>query len=145
MTDEEWMDLALAEAKTGFLEDEVPVGAVLIKDERCISKAHNLCRQKNDPTAHAELLALQEGQRLLGSLAGCTLYVTLEPCAMCAGAMVNLRLPRLVYGARDALCGCAGSCIDLTDHWFQHSVETWSGVRQEPCADLLSAFFQGKR
>ena len=143
--DERWMQEALREARTALREDEVPVGAVVVKDGAIVAKAHNLSRQNNDPTQHAELLALQEAQRQLGSLAGCTLYVTMEPCAMCAGAMALLKLPRLVFGAFDESCGCTGSRLDLTDHWFYHSVETWGGVLEEDCAALLSDFFQRKR
>jgi len=139
------MRIALEEAKKAAEKDEVPVGAVLVKDGAVVAKAHNSCEESGDPTQHAELIVLQEGQRLLGSLAGCTLYVTLEPCAMCAGAMIHLRLPELVYGAFDARCGCCGSTVDLTDHWFYHSVKTRGGVLEKECAQLLTEFFKGKR
>ena len=143
--DEQWMRAALQEAQAALQEDEVPVGAVVVKDDEIVARAHNLSRQNNDPTQHAELLALRQAQRQLGSLTGCTLYVTMEPCAMCAGAMVLLKLPRLVFGAFDANCGCTGSRVDLTDHWFYHSVETWGGVLEKECAALLTEFFQRKR
>ena len=143
--DERWMQEALKEAQQAISEDEVPVGAVIVKDGAVVARAHNLSRQKADPTCHAELLALQNAQAALGSLSGCTLYVTMEPCAMCAGAMVLLKLPRLVFGAFDESCGCTGSRIDLTDHWFYHSVETWGGVLAAECAALLTEFFQRKR
>ena len=143
--DEQWMRAALQEAQAALQEDEVPVGAVVVKDGVIVARAHNLSRQQKDPTQHAELLALRQAQRQLGSLIGCTLYVTMEPCAMCAGAMVLLKLPRLVFGAFDASCGCTGSKVDLTDHWFYHSVETWGGILEKNCADLLSEFFQRKR
>ena len=143
--DEQWMRAALQEAQAALQEDEVPVGAVVVKDDEIVARAHNLSRQNNDPTQHAELLALRQAQRQLGSLTGCTLYVTMEPCAMCAGAMVLLKLPRLVFGAFDPSCGCTGSRVDLTDHWFYHSVETWGGVLETDCAALLSEFFQRKR
>ena len=143
--DDRWMREALQEAQAALLADEVPVGAVVVRDETIVARAHNLSRQQNDPTQHAELLALQAAQAKLGSLACCTLYVTLEPCAMCAGAMVLLKLPRLVFGAFDPSCGCTGSRVDLTDHWFYHSVETWGGVLEEECAALLMDFFQRKR
>ncbi len=143
--DEQWMRAALQEAQAALQEDEVPVGAVVVKDGVIVARAHNLSRQQKDPTQHAELLALRQAQRQLGSLIGCTLYVTMEPCAMCAGAMVLLKLPRLVFGAFDASCGCTGSKVDLTDHWFYHSVETWGGILEKDCADLLSEFFQRKR
>lgn len=143
--DEYWMQEALKEARAAMAEDEVPVGAVVVKDGGIVARAHNLSRQQNDPTLHAEVLALREAQQQLGSLAGCTLYVTMEPCAMCAGAMVLLKLPRLVFGALDPSCGCTGSRVDLTDHWFYHSVETWGGVLEGDCAALLTEFFQRKR
>ena len=143
--DELWMLEALKEARTALQEDEVPVGAVVVRDSEIVARAHNLSRQQKDPTRHAEILALREAQQQLGSLTGCTLYVTMEPCAMCAGAMVLLKLPRLVFGAFDTSCGCTGSRVDLTDHWFYHSVETWGGVLEKECAALLTEFFQRKR
>ena len=143
--DERWMLEALKEARAAIAEDEVPVGAVVVKDGGIVARAHNLSWQQNDPTLHAEVLALREAQQQLGSLAGCTLYVTMEPCAMCAGAMVLLKLPKLVFGAFDESCGCTGSRVDLTDHWFYHSVETWGGVCETECAQLLTEFFQRKR
>ena len=143
--DERWMLEALTQARVALCEDEVPVGAIVVKDEEIVARAHNLSRQQSDPTLHAEVLALKEAQQKLGSLTGCTLYVTMEPCAMCAGAMVLLKLPRLVFGAFDPSCGCTGSRVDLTDHWFYHSVETWGGVLEKDCAALLSEFFQRKR
>ena len=143
--DEQWMREALREAQAALAVEEVPVGAVVVKDGLIVARAHNLSRQNNDPTQHAELVALQQAQRSLGSLEGCTLYVTMEPCAMCAGAMVLLKLPRLVFGAFDTSCGCTGSRVDLTDHGFYHSVETWGGVLEADCAALLTEFFQRKR
>ncbi len=143
--DERWMQTALEEAQAALRADEVPVGAVVVRNDEIVSKAHNLSRQKGDPTQHAELLALREAQQTLGSLRDCTLYVTMEPCAMCAGAIVLLKLPRLVFGAFDPSCGCTGSRMDLTDHWFYHSVETWGGILEKECAALLTEFFQRKR
>ena len=143
--DERWMREALSEAQTALTEDEVPVGAVVVRGDEIVSRVHNLSRQNNDPSEHAELLASREAQQKLGSLANCTLYVTMEPCAMCAGAMVLMKLPRLVFGAFDPSCGCTGSRIDLTDHWFYHSVETWGGVLETECSALLAEFFQRKR
>ena len=143
--DERWMQEALKEARAAMAEDEVPVGAVVVKDGGIVARAHNLSRQQKDPTLHAEVLALREAQQQLGSLTGCTLYVTMEPCAMCAGAMVLMKLPRLVFGAFDSSCGCTGSRVDLTDHWFYHSAETWGGVLEKECTELLTNFFQRKR
>ncbi|MBQ6866954.1 MAG: nucleoside deaminase [Clostridia bacterium] len=143
--DERWMMEAIREAQAALREDEVPVGAVVVKDDKIVARAHNLSQQKGDPTQHAELLALQQAQKVLGSLDRCTLYVTMEPCAMCAGAMVLMKLPRLVFGAFDPSCGCTGSRVDLTDHWFYHSVETWGGILEKDCSALLTEFFQRKR
>ena len=145
MKDSEWMRAALDEARTALADAEVPVGAVIVKDGRIVSSAHNLCRSKCDPSAHAELLALRDAYAALGSLDGCTLYVTLEPCAMCAGAMIHMQLPRLVFGAFDPECGCCGSKIDLTDHWFDHSVQTIGGILEAECAQLLKDFFLSRR
>jgi len=145
MTQEDWMRIAIEEAKAAAATDEVPVGAALVRGGEIVARAHNRCEELADPTQHAEMLVLQEGRRQLGTLDGCTLYVTLEPCAMCAGAMIHLRLPELVYGAFDARCGCCGSTVDLTDHWFYHSVKTWGGVLEQECAVLLKDFFAGKR
>lgn len=146
MTHEEGMRLALEEAWQAFVEDEVPVGAVVVCGREVLARAHNRSVALSDGTAHAEFLAMQEAARRRGGrLTGCTLYVTLEPCAMCAGAAVNLKLSELVFGAFDARAGCAGSVADLTDHWFLHSVRTWGGVLEAECAKLLSDFFRAKR
>lgn len=141
-----FMRLALAEAQQAAAEGEVPVGAVVVHCGRVIAVEHNRSEQRRDLTAHAELLAMQHAARQLGGrLAGCTLYVTLEPCAMCAGAAVNLRLSELVYGAYDENAGCCGSVADLTDHWFLHSIRTVGGILEAECAKLLSDFFSTKR
>lgn len=145
MNDREWMQIALEEARTAFCENEVPVGAIVVKDQTVIARAHNLCESQNDPTLHAEMLVLREAYQKLGSLSGCTLYVTLEPCAMCIGAMLHDRLPRLVYGAFDAQFGCCGSRIDLGDHWIDHSIETIGGILADECADLIKEFFKTRR
>lgn len=145
MTDREWMLCALAEAKIACDENEVPVGAIVVKNDAITAKAHNRCSADHDPTAHAELVALKAAYEKLGSLDGCTLYVTLEPCAMCAGAMIHMRLPRLVFGAFDPVGGCCGSKIDLGDHWFDHSIETIGGVCETECASILKDFFRALR
>lgn len=137
---------ALAEARQAYAENEVPVGAVLVRDGAVIAAAHNRCVQLSDPTAHAELLCLSAGAKLCGGrLTDCTLYVTMEPCAMCAGAAVNSKLGNIVFGAYDEAAGCCGSRIDLTDHCFLHTCEVWGGVLEQDCAALLSAFFQARR
>ncbi len=145
MFESEWMQIALEEAELALTEHEVPVGAVIVKDNVVVSRAHNLCVTRNDPTAHAEILAALDAFHMLGSLDGCTMYVTLEPCAMCAGAMVHMRLPRLVYGAFDPLNGCCGSRVDLGDHWFDHSIETIGGILEDHCTTILKEFFSSIR
>lgn len=145
MTDEQGMRLALTEAEKALAENEVPVGAVVVQNDRVIAKAHNLCVQSGEPWMHAELIALKSAYRAFGSLDGCTLYVTLEPCAMCAGTLLNLRLPRLVYGAFAPVTGCCGSKIDLTDRWFDASAETVGGVLEADCSALLRRFFSDLR
>ena len=143
---EQSMRLALEEATLAFEAGEVPVGAVLVRNGGVVARAHNLVEALHDATAHAELLCLREAMGKLGArLTDCTLYVTLEPCAMCAGACVNAKLGRLVFGAFDEVAGCCGSKIDLTDKCFLHSVETWGGILEEDCKTLLSSFFQALR
>ncbi len=143
---EQNMRLALEEAKLAFNAGEVPVGAVLTRDGEIVSRAHNLVETLHDATKHAELICLSEAmEKLGGRLTGCTLTVTLEPCAMCAGACVNAKLGRLVFGAFDEVAGCCGSKMDLTDKCFLHSVETWGGILEEECKSLLSRFFQTLR
>ena len=143
---ERLMRIALEEAKLAASEGEVPVGAVLVKHGEVVARAHNKVEQTHDATAHAELLCLRQGMELLGSrLSDCTLFVTLEPCAMCAGACVNAKLGKLVYGAFDEAAGCCGTKMDLTDRCFLHSVETWGGVLEEECKEPLSSFFKKLR
>lgn len=142
---EQGMEIALEEAKLAFDEGETPVGAALFQGDTLIAKAHNLTAQHHDPTLHAEMLVMREAYQKLGNLHNCTLFVTMEPCAMCAGAMIHMKLPRLVFGAFDPRCGCCGSTIDLTDHWFYHSVETWGGILSTPCSTLLTTFYKNLR
>ena len=141
-----YMRLALDEAALAFQEGEVPVGAVLVQNDLVVARAHNAVERLGDATAHAELLCLREGMAKLGSrLLDCTLYVTLEPCAMCAGACVNAKLGRLVYGAFDETAGCCGSRMNLTDHCFLHSVEVWGGILEQECKHILTRFFEALR
>ena len=143
---ERYMRLALEEATLAFDAGEVPVGTVLVCGNEIIARAHNRVEREHDATRHAELLCLQEAMAQRGSrLTDCTLYVTMEPCAMCAGACVNAKLGRLVFGAFDEVAGCCGSKMDLTDHCFLHSVETWGGILESECKALLSRFFQALR
>lgn len=144
MTNEEKMRFAFQEAVAAFHEGEVPVGAVLFDGDSIIASSHNKCEARSDPTAHAELLVIQEGIKKVGSLRNCSLYVTLEPCAMCAGAIINAQLGYLFYGAFNQKEGCCGSLIDLTDHWFAYSCKTCGGILQDDCSKLLSSFFKNK-
>lgn len=143
---EHYMRLALEEARQAYDAGEVPVGAVLVKNGEVIARSHNAVEQTGDATAHAELLCLRESMTIIGPrLTDCTLYVTLEPCAMCAGACINAKLNRIVYGAFDDVAGCCGSKMDLVDHCFLHSVETWGGILEQDCKALLSSFFRALR
>lgn len=147
--DTQWMRRALALAEQAAEHGEVPVGALIV-DERdaTLAEAYNLRESHADPTAHAEVLALRAAakQRGLWRLDGCTLYVTLEPCPMCAGALVNARIKRLVYGASDPKMGCVHTLHQLcTEPRFNHRLEVTAGVLAEPCADVLRAFFRARR
>lgn len=139
---EGFMRLALDEARAAYAENEVPIGAVLVRGGKVLTSNHNRCEQLHDPTAHAELLCMQQAVTQCGGrLSDCTLYVTMEPCAMCIGAAINAKLPRLVFGAFDTRAGCCGSVMDLSDHCFLWSVEVWGGILEEECAGLLTDFF----
>ena len=143
-----WMGEALAEAERAAALGEVPIGAVVVCDGRKIAAAHNLTQTLQDPTAHAELVALRRAAQALGQwrLLGCILYVTLEPCAMCAGAIVLARVPRVVFGARDPKAGMAGSLGNLVqDPRLNHRVELVDGVRADEAAELLRRFFRARR
>jgi tRNA(adenine34) deaminase len=143
-----WMREALVEAEQALAHGDVPVGAVAVRDGTVIGRGHNRKEVDGDPTAHAEMLALQQAARTLGGwrLAGVTLYCTLEPCPMCAGAMVSARLPRLVYGADDAKAGAAGSVVELLrDPRLNHQVAVTRGVLADESQVLLERFFAGLR
>ena len=142
------MEAALDEARKAAASNEVPVGAVILRNGDVLSTAHNQTVARRDPTAHAELLAIQAALRAAGTdrLEDSTLYVTLEPCAQCAGAIVLAKVGRLVFGAYDEKAGMCGSVGDLVRHQkLNHRVEVQGGVMEEPCSDLLSEFFQAKR
>lgn len=146
--DARWMKIALAEAREAAAIGEVPVGAAVVCDEELMARAHNRTRELADPTAHAEALALREAAAKLGDwrLTGCTLYVTLEPCAMCAGAIVLSRIDRLVFAAPDPKAGMCGSLGNLVqDERLNHSVPIESGVLADEAAELLKDFFREKR
>jgi tRNA(adenine34) deaminase len=145
---ERFMRLALGEARSAEEHDDVPIGAVIVHDADVIAARHNERELTKDPVAHAEVLAMRDAAAELGQwrLDECTLYVTLEPCAMCAGAMVNARLGRLVYGATDPKAGAAASHYHLLDgDVLNHRVPTTSGVLETAAGDLLRAFFRRRR
>ena len=144
----DYMHLALEEARIAAAEGEIPVGAVLVKNGEVIARAHNRRENDHDPTAPAEVLCMRQAARVLGDwrLRGCTLYVTLEPCPMCAGAMVMSQLSRCVYGAADEKQGCCGSVYDLPGDPALGSQTQWqSGVMAEECGELMRSFFSNKR
>jgi len=145
---EYFMRLALEEAEAAFKKDEVPVGACLVLDNKVIASARNRKEASNDPTAHAELIAIREGARTLNNwrLNDATLYVTKEPCVMCAGAMVNARLGSLVYGCRDIRYGAVDSQYQLlTETVLNHEVRVMSGVLEHDCSEILKKFFKVRR
>ena len=145
---EQYMALALELAREAAAAGEVPVGCVVVSpDGEIIGRGRNLREETGDACAHAEVLAIREACEHLGTwrLSGCTLYVTLEPCPMCAGAIINARIPTLVFGAREALTGSCGSVIDLFSENYGHHPAVYTGVLGEDCARLLKDFFQGRR
>ena len=148
MTESEQMQAALVLAREAYDAGEVPVGCVVTDREgKIIGRGRNRRQENADATAHAEIEAIREACRTLGDwrLEGCTLSVTLEPCPMCAGAVINARLPVLVYGAREPLSGSCGSVIDLFFERYGHQPKVYGGVMEAECAELLRTFFQSKR
>jgi tRNA(adenine34) deaminase len=146
--DEQYMRLALEEARQALAENEVPIGAVIVHAGRVIASAHNQRMQLADPTAHAEMLAITQAAVALGDwrLEGTTLYVTLEPCPMCAGAILQARIPRVVYGADDPKAGAVRSLFQLlADSRLNHRAEVTAGVLAGPCGEILTRFFQQQR
>ena len=145
--DEEYMTVALSEAMVGASIGEIPVGAVIVKDGEIIAAAHNLRENGGGATAHAEIVAINEASEKLGTwrLSGCELYVTLEPCPMCAGAIINSRLDRVIFGAKDPRMGALGSLINLNDYPLGYKVDVKSGVLAEESLELLRDFFKDIR
>lgn len=146
--DEYWMEVSLKEAEKAFDEGEMPVGAVIVRNNSLIAKGHNLREKLQDPTAHAEILAITSAGSALNSwrLEGCTLYVTLEPCPMCAGAILNARIPRVVFGAYDPFAGMCGSVDNLCDrNLMNHRAVIKGGVMEEQCQAILELFFKSLR
>ena len=146
--DEQWMKFAIDQARLAMNENEIPVGAVLVKDNKLIAQAHNRPIINNDPTAHAEIEVLRKaGKKLMNyRLSKTTLYVTLEPCAMCFGAMIHARIERVVFGASDSKSGVCGSTIDLlSESFFNHQISVSGGVLEHDCKNILQSFFQLRR
>ena len=143
-----WMELAIAEAKAAAAMGEVPVGCVLVMDDAVLARAHNLRESEKDPTAHAEMIAIRKASSAIDDarLKGVTAYVTLEPCAMCAGALVHARVDRVVYGCTDPKAGAVHTLFSIgRDERLNHRFEVEAGVRAEECAALLRTFFEALR
>lgn len=143
--EEKFMKEALKEARKAYDKLEVPVGAVIIKDEKIIARAHNLKETKFDTTKHAEILAIQKASKKLNSwrLIDCEMYVTLEPCSMCAGALINSRMKKVYIGANDEKTGAVGSVFNLLeDYTFNHKVQIEKGILKQECEDILKDFFK---
>ncbi len=148
LDDDAYMEQALNQARRAAEEDEVPVGCVIVKDGRVIARGHNQRETLKDPTAHAEMIALTQAAAAVESwrLDGCTLYVTLEPCPMCAGALVNARIARVVYGADDPKAGACGTLMDIvSDTRLNHRMPVTSGILGAECGAVLTEFFRAKR
>ncbi len=146
--DERWMESAIKEAEQAYKRKEVPIGAVVVHDGRIIGRGYNQIESLQDPTAHAEIIAITAAATYLGSrrLEECTMYVTLEPCAMCAGAIVLARIPRLVFGAPDPKAGACGTLFNIVqDPRLNHRVELVPGILEPRCGGLLSDFFRDVR
>jgi tRNA(adenine34) deaminase len=146
--DAAWMELALAQARAAAEAGEVPVGAVVVKDGEIVGTGQNRNLRDHDPAAHAEIVALRQAAARLGNhrLSGCVMFATIEPCAMCAGAMIHARLARLVYGASDPKSGAAGSALEVLNHpRLNHRMEVTSGVLADGCSEILQQFFRQKR
>ena len=148
MTHDHFMRLALQEAQAALAEDEVPVGAVIVHEGRVIASAHNQREQLSDPTAHAEMIAITQAAAAVEDwrLEGCTLYVTLEPCIMCCGAILQARLPIVVYGATDPKAGGVQTLFHLlSDERLNHRCQVVPGILAQPCGEILTHFFQAQR
>jgi tRNA(adenine34) deaminase len=148
MNDEKWMEIAIQEALIAETENEVPVGAILVKDSKLIARTHNQPIFKNDPCAHAEIQLLRAAGREINNyrLINTTIYVTLEPCIMCLGAIINARVSKIVFGAYDLKTGACGSCINLTNaKCFNHKIDVKGGVLENKCKAILQRFFKNRR
>ncbi len=148
ISDSEAMEAALAEASSAAEAGEVPIGAVVVREGEIVARAQNRVLRDNDPTAHAEIVSLREAARILGNyrLNGCTLFVTLEPCAMCAGAMIHARIDRLVLAAADPKAGACGSVLSVLNHpQLNHKMSVEQGILAEESGELLRSFFRERR
>jgi tRNA(adenine34) deaminase len=148
ISDSEAMEAALAEARSAAEAGEVPIGAVVVREGEIVARAQNRVLRDNDPTAHAEIVSLREAARILGNyrLNGCTLFVTLEPCAMCAGAMIHARIDRLVLAAADPKAGACGSVLSVLNHpQLNHKMSVEQGILAEESGELLRSFFRERR
>lgn len=143
-----FMKEALKEAQKSYKKEEIPVGAIIVKDGKIIAKGHNLKETKTDPTKHAEIIAIQKACKKLQTwrLTGCTMYVTLEPCSMCAGSLIQARIDKVVIGTMDEKTGACGSVLNLlADYKFNHIVQIETGIMQEECKTILQQFFKELR
>ena len=148
MLHEKFMREALKEARKAYDLDEVPIGAVIVKDGEIIARGHNLREKKQNPILHAEIIAIDNAAKKVKSwrLTGCQIYVTIEPCPMCAGAMIQGRLDQVIFGARDPKAGCVGSLYNLVgDQRFNHRLEVTEGILEEECRQIIKDFFRKKR
>ncbi len=142
-----FMKQAIREAKKAFEKNEVPVGCVLVQNDKIISKAYNIRNTKKNALYHAEVLAINKACKIIGDwrLEDCTLYVTIEPCAMCAGAILQSRIKKVVFGAFNLKAGCCGSVLNILDNNFNHKTEIVSGVLEQECEELIKLFFKNLR
>ena len=146
--DETYMKQAITQAKRAYAKGETPIGCVIVFGDKVIARGYNKRNEKKNTLAHAEIIAIHKASKVLGDwrLEGCTMYVTLEPCPMCAGAIVQARIPRVVIGSMNPKAGCAGSVLNLLDvAGFNHQVELTAGVRGEECSQLMTGFFRELR
>ena len=143
----DYMSLAMQEAKKALTSREIPIGAIIVLHDSVIAAAHNQCENRSDPTAHAEILAIKKASAILGNwrLTGCSLYVTIEPCPMCAGAAVNAHLSSIIYGAPNPRYGGVDSKFRIVQNPFNHAVSVIHGVYQSECQQLMDEFFDDKR
>jgi len=142
------MKVAIEEAKQAYIEDEVPIGAVLVKDNKIISRNHNKNRQLIDPTAHAEILVLRDAAKKIGAfrLVDTDLFVTIEPCPMCSGAIIYSRIKNLYFGCVDLKTGCAGSTLNIVSNdFFNHKVNYYKNILEDECSSIIKKFFKEKR